>query len=275
MNTMLHVENIKGMGTGGRLAYAIGDIHGRDDLFGPLVEIIVADAAENHQYFVSKPLLVLLGDYVDRGRQSPQVLDRLIALGGANELETHFLLGNHEEAMLDFIDGRNSGRGWARFGGRSTMESYGVRPPLSDDDNKGWENARNALIAAVPDNHIELLRKMQLYLVCGELLFVHAGLRPGVALNVQKREDLLGIRNDFLDSKEIFDYFIVHGHSPVEQCELHPQRLNLDTGAYMTGVLSAARFDGGLPTIFSGPQRIANVATLLPAFSSGLRRMQL
>jgi serine/threonine protein phosphatase 1 len=248
------------MDTGGRLAYAVGDIHGRDDLLMQLIKQIVADAAERRQHFAQPPLLVLLGDYVDRGRQSPQVLDRLIAMRNALDFETHFLCGNHEEAMLDFIEGRNSGRGWARFGGRNTMESYGVRPPLSDGDNDGWEAARAALIAAVPAAHVALLREMQLYLVCGELLFVHAGVRPGVALAAQRREDLLGIRSEFLDAEEGFDHFIVHGHTPVEQCDLRPGRLNLDTGAYMTGQLSAARFDGRAPVILSVPRKLPPVA---------------
>lgn len=247
---------VEGMSTGGRLAYAIGDIHGRDDLLAQLIEQIIVDVAEERQRFAQPPMLVLLGDYVDRGRQSPHVLDRLIAMHQATDFETHFLLGNHEEAMLDFIDGRNSGRGWARFGGRSTMESYGVRPPLSESDNDGWEAAREALIAAVPDAHVALLREMPLYLICGDLLFVHAGVRPGLPLEAQVREDLLGIRSDFLQSEERFDHFVVHGHTPVEQCDLRSRRLNLDTGAYMTGVLSAGRFDGGLPTILSAPRRI-------------------
>jgi serine/threonine protein phosphatase 1 len=255
MNALLQEPGTMGMGTGGRLAYAIGDIHGRDDLLAQLMEQIFTDAAEERERFAQPPLLVFLGDYVDRGRLSPKVLDRLIELRRAVDFETHVLCGNHEEAMLDFIEGRNSGRGWARFGGRNTMESYGVRPPLSEGDDDGWEAARAALIAAVPEAHVALLREMELYLVCGELLFVHAGVRPGVPLEAQKNEDLLGIRSDFLNAEEGFDYFVVHGHTPVEQCDLRPGRLNLDTGAYMTGLLSAARFDGGSPVIFGAPRR--------------------
>jgi serine/threonine protein phosphatase 1 len=256
MNALNQGPMVAGTGTGGRLTYAIGDIHGRDDLLAQLLEQIAADAAESRGQFAQRPLLVLLGDYIDRGRQSPQVLDRLIALRAIDDFETHFLCGNHEEAMLDFMDRRNSGRGWARFGGRTTMESYGVRPPLSESDNDGWEAAREALIATVPPAHVALLRGMPLYLVCGDLLFVHAGIRPGVALAAQKREDLLGIRSEFLDAEDPFDLFVVHGHTPVEQCDLRPSRLNLDTGAYMTGRLSAARFDGGAPTLLATSRKI-------------------
>ena len=251
-------QAIAAPGTGGRLAYAIGDIHGRDDLLAPLLEYIAADAAGHRRQ--SAPLLVLLGDYVDRGRQSPQVLDRLLALRASTDFELHLLCGNHEQAMLDFIDGRSSGRGWVRFGGRSTMESYGVQAPLNESDNDGWKRARAAFIAAVPEAHVALLRHLELTLICGELLFVHAGVRPGVALDAQVREDLLGIRSDFLDAEEGFDYFVVHGHTPVEQCDLRSGRLNLDTGAYMTGRLSAARFDGGAPVILGAPRQMANPA---------------
>jgi serine/threonine protein phosphatase 1 len=124
------------------------------------------------------------------------------------------------------------------------MESYGVSAPIRDDDDAGWDDARHALIAAIPPEHLRLLRGMELYLIKQNLLFVHAGIRPGIALNQQSREDLLGIRSDFLDSTQPYLHFIVHGHTPVEQPDLRPNRLNLDTGAYMTGRLSAARFEG-------------------------------
>jgi hypothetical protein len=153
--------------------------------------------------------------------------------------------------MLDFIDGRTSGRGWARYGGRMTMEAYGVRAPIKESDNDGWNAARNALIAAVPAAHLALLRAMALYATFGQILFVHAGVRPGVPLEQQEREDLLGVRSDFLDADSPIDRFVVHGHTPVERADLRPGRINLDTGAYMTGVLSAARFDGGTPEILT------------------------
>ena len=227
-----------------RLIYAIGDVHGRDDLLARLLDDIRADLANPGRSFAQRPLLVLLGDYIDRGRQSHQVLDRLIALRESPDFETHVLLGNHEAALLDFIDGKASGRGWARFGGRATMESYGVAAPLRDDDDAGWDDARRALIAAIPPEHLRLLRGMELYWIEQDLLFVHAGIRPGIALDQQSREDLLGIRGNFLDSTEPYSHLIVHGHTPVEQPDARPNRLNLDTGAYMTGRLSAARFDG-------------------------------
>lgn len=251
-----------GYSTEGRLIYAVGDVHGRDDLFGPLIACITGDASTCN-ISRQRPMLVMLGDYIDRGRWSRQVLDRLIALRDAGYFETHFLLGNHEDAMLDFLDGRSTGRGWARFGGRATMESYGVRPPQAESDGPGWEAARTALIAAVPDEHVALLRAMELALPVGDdLLFVHAGVRPGLPLDEQAREDFLGIRSDFLDYDTVLDRFVVHGHTPVEACDLRPRRLNLDTGAYMTGMLSAARFDGGQPVLMTAGRTVGFSAAI-------------
>jgi hypothetical protein len=236
---------------GGRRIYAIGDVHGRDDLFERLIGRIRADCEARHAASDPLPVLVMLGDYIDRGRQSPQVLDRLIALGQDGDFELHVLMGNHEEAMLDFIEGRTSGRGWARYGGRATMEAYGVRAPLRENDDEAWNAARDALGSAVPAAHLRLLRTMTLYVTFGTILFVHAGVRPGVPLEQQQREDLLGVRSDFLDADAPIDRFVVHGHTPVEQPDLRPGRLNLDTGAYMTGRLSAARFDALGPEIIT------------------------
>jgi serine/threonine protein phosphatase 1 len=225
-----------------RPIYAMGDVHGRDDLLSRLLTEIRSDAA--NQAPTPPPLLVLLGDYIDRGRQVPEVLERLIALKADPSFETHLLLGNHEAAMLDFLEGTASGRGWARFGGRATMEAYGVAAPLREEDDEGWASARAALNAALPDAHRELLRGMELYFAHESLLFVHAGLRPQVALTDQLRDDLLGIRGEFLDVEADYGAFIIHGHTPVEEPDLRPYRLNLDTGAYMTGRLTAARIKG-------------------------------
>lgn len=238
--------------SGGRLIYAIGDVHGRADLLDRLITRIRKD--RDARDLGERAVLVMLGDYIDRGRQSPQVLDQLISLRDEGDFELRVVLGNHEEAMLDFIEGRTSGRGWARYGGRATMESYGVRAPISENDSEGWNAAREALNAAVPAAHLDLIRAMELHVTFGRILFVHAGVRPGVPLEDQVREDLLGVRSEFLDALAPIDRFVVHGHTPVERPDLRPGRLNLDTGAYMTGVLTAARFDGGMPeTLNSAP----------------------
>lgn len=233
--------------SGGRTIYAIGDVHGRDDLLARMLALIEHDV----QGCAARPIIVLLGDYIDRGRHSPRVLDRLMRLQGDSRFETRLLLGNHEEAMLDMLDGRTTGRSWRRHGGDATMEAYGVRAPSIEADDAAWQTARAQLAGAVPATHLALLRGLELMVEIGGMVFVHAGLRPGVPLAEQSREDLLGIRSAFLDAPPFAAPFIVHGHTPVPACDYRPDRLNLDTGAYASGRLSAARFDGGAPTILT------------------------
>lgn len=245
--------------TGGRLIYAIGDVHGRDDLLARVLDRIGDDLQSRAAEYPDPPVLVMLGDYIDRGRQSPQVLDRLVRLGAEGPFELRLLLGNHEEAMLDFLAGETSGRGWARYGGRTTMESYGVTVPTNDHDVDGWNAAREAFAATVPSSHLDLLKSMELFVLYGKTLFVHAGIRPGVPLDQQARGDLLGIRKEFLNAEYDFDHFVVHGHTPVERSDLQAGRLNLDTGAYMTGMLSAARLDGGSPAILTSAMAAGDV----------------
>jgi serine/threonine protein phosphatase 1 len=246
---------LPGHGTDGRLVYAIGDIHGRADLFDPLLDKIGADAEERCSDFADRPLLVLLGDYVDRGHRSREVLDRIVRLCGDPRFEVRCLLGNHEEAMLNFIDHRTSGGGWSGRGGRETMESYGVSVPSNREDRHGWSCAREQLSAALPAAHEKLLRELILTTGCGDLLFVHAGLRPNIALEAQEKRDLLWIRRDFLESDHVFEKLIVHGHTPIESAFIGGTRINLDTGAYASGILSAARFDGSAPVLIEVGRR--------------------
>jgi len=235
--------------TGGRTVYAVGDVHGRDDLLARMLTLIEQDAQAHIPH--GRPMIVLLGDYIDRGRHAPRVLDRLAALQADRRFETRLLLGNHEEAMIDMIDGRTTGRGWRRYGGDATMEAYGVRAPGPDEDDSAWHTARAGLAAAVPAHHMALLRGLELAVQVGEVVFVHAGLRPGVPLGEQAREDLIGIRGAFLDAERGDGPFVVHGHTPVATCDYRPDRLNLDTGACLTGRLSGARLDGGEPAILT------------------------
>lgn len=235
--------------TGGRTIYAVGDVHGRDDLLARMLALIAQDALA--QAAGARPMIVMLGDYIDRGRHSPRVLDRLAVLQSDPRFETRLLLGNHEDAMIDMIDGRTSGRSWCRHGGDATMEAYGVRAPAADADDSAWHAARTLLAEAVPAHHMALLRGMELMLEVGGVVFVHAGLRPGVPLAEQNREDLLGIRSAFLDAPPFAAPFIVHGHTPVPACTYRPDRLNLDTGAYASGRLSAARINGQAPAILT------------------------
>lgn len=239
-----------GIFTGNRLVYAIGDMHGRADLLAAMLHEIEQDAEQMRGRFNEPPVVVFLGDYVDRGRMSREVIELCLDFSNKDRFEARFLLGNHEEAMLDFLDHRTQGVGWCSRGGRATLESYGVKAPFSKDDREGWANARSALRANLPPAHERFLRSLEWTVEYGELLFVHAGIRPGIGLAEQDRTDLLWIRSEFLNHDQPYGHVVVHGHTPLERAYVGPNRISLDTGAYASGLLSGARFDGGTPHIF-------------------------
>ncbi len=228
--------------TGGRLIYAIGDLHGRVDLFDKLIARIRADIAAHPGGYEGKPMIVLLGDYIDRGPASAQLIERILALSADETIEWRSVLGNHEDAMVAFLDERSSGQSWGRHGGMTTLASYGVDAPENAD---GWAVARERLRVAVPPAHDAWLRGLEQHIVQGELIFVHAGLRAGVPLDRQKLKDILYIREEFLSTPVDAGLLIVHGHTPQDEAYGAPGRICLDSGAYATGVLTAARFDGG------------------------------
>lgn len=228
--------------TGGRLVYAVGDIHGRLDVMEPLIYAIAKDSAETNP--VDLPLLVFLGDYVDRGPASKGVVDLILRLKAETGVEVRALKGNHEEALLNFLEDPRYGPPWADHGGGATLQSYGVQPPAMRNDAAGWRAARDAFAAALPPEHLEFYRSLELMVTVGDYLFVHAGVRPGVALDAQDERDLLWIRGEFLHAPGPFGKVVVHGHTPTEEPQLMAHRLGVDTGAYATGVLTAVRLDG-------------------------------
>ena len=229
--------------THGVLAYAIGDIHGCYDLLAAMLRR-VRDDARRHAAG-RRAVLVLLGDYVDRGPDSARVLTAIARLSRHGEYELHVLLGNHDACFLDFIDQPEAGAEWLDFGGRETLASYGVEPPLSGEEAFGRIRARDDLLERMPIAHLSLLRRCELMVEIGDYAFVHAGIRPGTALARQGRDDLLWIRGGFLDAAGPFEKRIVHGHSWTgPDPTVRPERIGLDTGAYETGVLTALRLDG-------------------------------
>lgn len=236
--------------TDGRLLYAVGDVHGRLDLLDGLVERMTEDfRALGRQ---DRPVLIMLGDYIDRGPRSAAVIDRLIELSqqsAEGRFEFRALMGNHEETLLHFLDDPMAGPSWVEYGGGETLASYGVRRPVGRAEPEAWEQARQAFRAAFPPSHEAFLRRLELMVVYGDHVFVHAGVRPGVPLERQVAADLLWIRNEFLDNPHGLDATVVHGHTPVEEVFIGRQRINVDTGAYATGVLTAVRLDGGAPKI--------------------------
>jgi serine/threonine protein phosphatase 1 len=225
--------------TGGRLVYAVGDVHGRLDALEPLLKSIAED------YMVTRPadpaMLVFLGDYVDRGPDSKRVVDLVLGMRNHLEFEVRTLKGNHEEALLYFLDDPSFGAAWMEHGGGPTLASYGVQPPMTRTDNEAWGKASHELAKAMPASHLAFYKDLELMVEAGDYAFVHAGVRPGVPLEAQAERDLLWIRHEFLAEKGPHPKVIVHGHTPSEEAQMTRWRLGVDTGCYATGLLTAAR----------------------------------
>lgn len=217
--------------------FAIGDIHGRVDLLDRLLERLWSAGADDMRH-----MLIFLGDYVDRGPASRQVIDRLLSLRRPG-WDVIALRGNHDQMILNFLEQPEVYRAWREFGGAETLLSYGVRPPAFDREGellRIHEEFRRAL----PDAHLRFLQSLPYWHVVGDYLFVHAGLRPGIALEDQAPEDLMWIRDDFLQSERTFPNVVVHGHTPSPRPVVAPGRICVDTGAYATGCLTAVRLEG-------------------------------
>ncbi len=221
------------------LIYAIGDIHGRADLLLKLLDRIDEDATG----FVGEVHLVFLGDYIDRGLQSRQVIETLLS-ERLTPYQTYFLKGNHEDALLSFLSDPGFGPKWAAYGGRETLVSYGVKPPRSLSLNNEWENAHDAFLRAFPNAHHTFLMTLPTSVQIGGYGFVHAGLKPGKKFAQQTDHDLMWIRDEFLDGNSTFDVMVVHGHTPTDAPHHDHRRINVDTGAYFTGRLTAAKLTG-------------------------------
>ncbi len=215
--------------------YAVGDIHGCSDLLAALHRAIARDAAD----FEGRRLLIHLGDYVDRGPDSRGVLDMLVA-GPPPGFEAVNLMGNHEEVVLRLVDGDTGPlRSWLMNGGDRTMSSYGI-----DWDAVDSRRVPQALRAAVPAEHLALLRGLPTRYRAGDYLFVHAGVNPRRPLDRQRDEDLVWIREPFLRYRKGFGAVVVHGHSISRQPEVRDNRIGIDTGAFGTGLLTCLVLEG-------------------------------
>jgi serine/threonine protein phosphatase 1 len=191
---------------------------------------------------VERGFLVLLGDLIDRGPESGGIIEHLRTQAW-DWITPVFLLGNHEESMLAAYDGDLQAlRAWTGFGGAETAQSYGVSPVLLLKDD--WPGYLGALRGAVPPEHVAFLREFYDQFALGDYLFVHAGVRPGVALDRQNPNDLRWIREEFLTSVVDFGKVVVHGHTITEAPEFLANRIGIDTGAYRTGMLTVLRLEG-------------------------------
>jgi serine/threonine protein phosphatase 1 len=240
---MLESSSRRGGGTPagapGYRAYVVGDIHGRLDL---LEDLLAKIHAELQHHPAAKTLLVFVGDLIDRGPSSAQVLERLRTYRRQG-IRTEFLLGNHEEVLLRVLGGdAELITKWRWFGGSECLQSYGVEPEqlarVSD------EEALAIVRQAIPDEHVRFLQGFADSCRFGDYLFVHAGIRPGIALEEQSQADLRWIRQPFLSDDTEHGFMVVHGHTIAKEVEQRSNRIGIDTGAYRTGVLTALAIEG-------------------------------
>jgi serine/threonine protein phosphatase 1 len=214
--------------------YVIGDIHGRADLLEGMIEAIGRDLARHP---IADALTVTVGDYIDRGPDSRGVVERL----RGNPFASPFvaLKGNHEALLAAFLRDASVADRWRHLGGLETLHSYGVDvAPMMR--GRGYERAAEALRTRLPQEHAAFFGSLATSLTAGRYFVCHAGVRPGVPLARQSEADLLWIRDECLGSNADFGKIVVHGHTPTEQPEIRANRINVDTGAFMTGRLTCA-----------------------------------
>jgi len=218
--------------------YAIGDVHGRLDLLEAMHERIHGDIAARGP---ADWRVIHLGDYTDRGPSSKDVLDFLIA-AKARDGRILSLMGNHDLGLLEFLAEPNPYELFATTGGKETARSYGVELQFAPVAALMEGHAR--FRDTVPEEHVAFLRSLPRSVTFGDFFFCHAGVRPGVKLELQDPHDLIWIRNEFLDHPGLHEKVIVHGHTPSDEAEIMPNRINVDTGAFYSGVLTCAVIDG-------------------------------
>jgi serine/threonine protein phosphatase 1 len=221
----------------GQRVYAIGDIHGRLDLFEELVELIECDDAARGP---AETTIVLLGDLIDRGPDSAGVIDAVIALNARRSLQV--IAGNHEEMLLASFERREVLRAFITYGGRETLLSYGLDQNAFDEST--LDELQEMLPGLVPARHLDFIRAMENHIAIGDYLFVHAGIRPGIDIESQKLSDLRWIRGEFLDDKRDHGAMVIHGHTIADAVDEQHNRIGIDTGAYASGVLTAVGLEG-------------------------------
>lgn len=236
-NVSSRIETAKG--PPGKRCYAIGDVHGCLDLLIELLDKIKADNASRPE---AETFVVFLGDLIDRGPDSKGVIDLLI--NHPPEFARCIILrGNHEVALLNGVSGdTGSLQTWLNHGGMQCANSYGVSS--SELLGAAPDAIEAVLIQAIPATHFEFMRQFKDSAKFGDYFFVHAGLRPGLPLDQQRKDDFYWIRDEFLTSEYDFGMVVVHGHSITERAEERSNRIGIDTGAYNSGILTALCIDG-------------------------------
>jgi serine/threonine protein phosphatase 1 len=236
--------------------YAVGDIHGCAQQLITLLKALKKDAAG----YKGRVVFVGIGDAIDRGPSSSDVVD-ILQTHLPDAWEKVFLRGNHEQALLDFLKAPRRTAAWMAWGGLQTLESYGVRLYGPTGARPPEELAADLKLAVEARGHAQFYRATCLSHTVGNLLFVHAGVRPGVPLHRQTAQELLYIREDFINNPHHLPYRIVFGHTVFPQVWVEPDRLGIDTGAYKSGVLSAVALQGRTVRIFSATATQATVTS--------------
>lgn len=232
------VHFLDASGPDGMRIYAIGDVHGRLDL---LQRMHARIRAELEREPVPDWRIIHVGDYTDRGPDSKGVLD-LLAQAVRSDKRMIALAGNHDLGFLDFLANPSPNGLFAHNGGEQTALSYGVK--LDFGSLAALAAGHAELCRAVPPDHIAFLNGLGLSATFGDFFFCHAGIRPGVPLENQRRHDLIWIRDEFLGYAGLHPKVIVHGHTPSPEPEVMPNRVNIDTHACRSGVLTALVIDG-------------------------------
>lgn len=230
----------------GTRIYAIGDVHGCLELLKRLEERIMHSARDCGLNVG----IIFLGDYIDRGPDSAGVIEYL-SRGEFAGWPTRFLIGNHEDFLLEALNEPPLIREWLRWGGLATLASYRVALPQMSDIAERDHIIADALRSALPAHHRHFLEGLEISIRLGDYLFVHAGLRPGKALSRQSRHDMLTIREPFLSNSRSLPCRVVHGHSVAFEAQTTPFRIGVDTGAYATGRLSSALIEAGRSEILT------------------------
>ena len=219
--------------------YVIGDIHGRLDLFDDLLAKIDLDIGSHE---VGGPVLICVGDYIDRGEDSAGVLARMRELNAAQPVSFVCLMGNHERMMLEFLHQPDRRRArWLKHGGLQTLASFGVGGVTETSSLPALEAAAEELRAAMPDGLEMWMRRLPKVWKSGSLACVHAAANPALPINEQSRHTLLWGHEDFFGTPRTDGLWIAHGHTAMPSPRFEQSRISLDTGAYVSGMLSAAR----------------------------------
>jgi serine/threonine protein phosphatase 1 len=221
----------------GQRVYAMGDIHGRADLFAALIDAVEVDDAGREP---AETTIILLGDLIDRGPDSATVLT--LAQQWQRRRTVRILCGNHEEMLLESLSSLDNLRAFLRHGGRETVLSFGIDPEAYYNAN--YEEIQALIASHIPQSVINFIQAFEEQVAIGDYLFVHAGIRPGVANDNQQRSDLLWIREPFLSYRGDLGAVVVHGHTIFERPDIRPYRIGIDTGAYLTGNLTVLGLEG-------------------------------